>query len=325
MKYSIATRLIKLAFICACILLPLPGCKKKNMAKKETLETWLERHFPDQFDVDRNLRDLQPRHFFEKKITSIVSAKADSIVQFEVTWYKTMEGLGINVEEITELAERRKAETAKAREWYKVLEQNGLQRFSVGVIEQAMYILPYGPADPTTRLRNLEIVMKALDSGHGDQTSIFIQCMEDSTYREEIGEIIPFGYWRRKDTYHDDHNPFKIDFEYSGNHQVTDINDHWQFNTMSKRSHGFRDRIFPDVEKWANANLKPPYYVEPDQYISYEMDDKDMLSVHYSFPLFPEKPNYEVYGYDEKRMGYITGKFHSDKLTFTDIKKVDDL
>lgn len=309
----------RLLFGCAL----LSGCKDKDMAKKETLETWLERHFPNQFVVDRNLRDFQPRYFFDKKIASMVSLKEDSLVQFEVTWYKTMDDLGVTVDEIAELAERRKIETAKAREWYKVLEQGGLQRFSVGVIEQALYVFPYGEPDPATRLKYLEIVMKALDSGHGDQTSIFIECKEDSTFRQEIGEIIPFGFWRRKDTYHEDYTLVKIDFEYTPGQDAPDINNYWRVNTTSKRSLQIKDDAFPEAEKWAKRNLREPYYVERDQYVELGGDETDPLAIVYGFPIYKEKPDYENHLTYETNLGRIHVRYHYDQRKFSDIKKSD--
>jgi hypothetical protein len=303
----------------ACFVL---GCRDKNMTKKETLETWLEKNFPGQYEIDRSLRDIHPKHFYEHKHNAIVSLKADPVVQFEVTWYKQVDSIGITIDEITERTERRITETAKAREWYKKLEEAGLDRFSVGVIEQALYVLPYGEPDPATRLRYVELVMKVLASGHGDQTIIFIDCMEDSTYRQEIGEIIPFGYWRRKDTYHDDHTLLKVDFEYTSGTEIAEINKHWQFNTLCKRSHGFKALAYAEAEKWAKANLEAPYYVEPDQYIQYVPDEEDRLAVRYGFPIFQQQPDYSDYKTYEENLGMVSVRYHTDKRTFSDIKKI---
>lgn len=291
------------------------------MKKENTIEGWLETNFPQQFVVDLSLRDLHPKNFYLHKHTALISSKSDPEVQFEVVWYKDKEDIGLSKEEITEKAESSKRDVALAREWHKKLQSHGLDKFSAGVIDMALYVLPYGEPDAAFRKHAVETVFKTLkDEGASAQTSIFIECMEDSAYHKEIQDIIPFGYWRRKDTYHDDNKIVSVDFELTDSTEAHAINEHWSFNTKSNRSLAYMKEVYPKALDWANQHLKKPFYLEPDQYAEFELDDKNPFLVHYSFPYYPSQPDSSQTGVIDAS-GYVTGTYDTEKHIVSSLRE----
>ena len=294
------------------------------MSKENTIEGWLEKNFPQQYVVDLSLRDLHPKNFYLNKHTALIALKSDPEVQFEVVWYKDKEDIGLSKDEIVEKTENGKRDVALARDWYKKLQSNGLDKFSVGVIDMAMYILPYGEPDAVFRKHVVESVFNTLkQAGPTAQTSIFIECMEDSCYHKEIQDIIPFGFWRRKDTYYDDNVIVNVDFEFTDSTEAAAINEHWGFNTKSKRSLKYMDEVYPKALEWANQHLKKPFYLEPAQYAEFELDEQNPFLVHYSFPFYPSQPDSSQVGVMDAT-GYVTGTYDTEKHTISSLRQRKD-
>lgn len=282
------------------------------MKKENTIEGWLDKNFPEQFVVDRSLRDLSLKNLYLNKHTAIIASKSDPEVQFEVVWYKDKENIGLSKEEITTQFENSKRDVELARDWHTKLKSNGLDKFSVGVIDMAMYILPYGEPDAAFRKHVVESVFNTLKQvGPTAQTSIFIECMEDSAYHQEIQDIIPFGFWRRKDTYYDDNVIVNVDFEFTDSTEAAAINEHWGFNTKSNRSLVYMREVYPKALEWANQHLKKPFYLEPDQYAEMELDDENPFLVHYSFPFYASQPDSTQTGVIDP-VGYVTGSYDTE-------------
>ena len=305
-------------------LFGLIGCLMKKKEKKENLESWLETNFPGQLQIDRSLRDFHPKHFYEKKVTSLISDINDPEVQLELVWYKDDPNLGLVTEDVSATYEARKAEKAKAMAWLSKMKEAGLQKVSVGVIEMALYVMPYGEPTPEARKNTLQQIFSVLQKENSsDQTSIWVEWMEDSAYQKEIKDIIPFGYWRRKDSYHDDNKLFSVDFEWKDGLEASVVNTGWEFNGKSNRSMEFLKQAYVDARKWADTHGEKSSYVEPTQMVSYEVDGENPLTIHYSFPLHKTMPDTTIVDRPDTDE-YITGVFDVDKRTFTDIQKVKE-
>lgn len=294
------------------------------MKKENTIEGWLDKNFPGQFVVYRSLRDLSLKNLYLNKHTAIIASKPDPEVQFEVVWYKDKEDIGLSTEEIIGQFEKSKREAELSRQWHEKLHNNGLDKFSVGVIDMAIYILTYGEPDAAFRKHAVESVFKALKQERDlAQTSIYIECMEDSCYHKEIQDIIPFGFWRRKDTYYDDNVIVNVDFEMTDSTTSDAINEHWGFNTKSKRSLKYMDEVYPKALEWANQHLKKPFYLESAQYAEYELDEKNPFLVHYSFPFYPSQPDSSQAGLIGAT-GYVTGTYDTERHTISSLRQRKD-
>lgn len=124
--------------ILACMF-SLLSCFKKS----ENLQSWLDQKFPNQYEVVDNRLNLLPSIYKEKKRTSVVAWKADPEVQFEITWYKNAPELRVTQAEIQKATEQSKKEVAQARQLLQSVQNNGLSKMAVAVIEDATYFLIY--------------------------------------------------------------------------------------------------------------------------------------------------------------------------------------
>jgi hypothetical protein len=308
------------------LLLGLFGCRDLKEKQDPDLGSWLERHYPDEFIIVDNARSLKPRDYFEKKISSIVGSTRDPEVQFKIIWYKDRPDLGVTTAEIDTAFMRSKKDIAHARSFSKAIQQNGINKVSVGVIDEALYILPF--SDPTRETREaftrqiLELLKHREDQ---DQTSIWIEWMEDSIYGKEFADVIPEGYWFRGDTYHDRHKIMSLEFEITPELNADDLIRRWKFNTGSDRSMQFIEIAYSEALQWAEKNLRKPFYLERDQLVQVELDADDGMLVHYHFPLLEEQTNLDTIGAEEKVMGYVTGDFSVDERKFSHIRKVKEI
>ena len=134
-KMTVPSNLIRqLLFI--AIMFSIFSCFSKK-AKRDNLESWLNQHFPDKFIVLNNRRDLQPRHFIENKMSSVVASKEDPELQFVIEWYKDKPDLGVSTIEIQSAYDHSHRETGLSRALFEMTKKNGVQSTSVSVIEDA--------------------------------------------------------------------------------------------------------------------------------------------------------------------------------------------
>ena len=309
----------------ATMLISLFGCFQKK-EKKNNLPTWLETNFPGQLEVVENIIDLDLKNLYYKKKSSIVAEKSDPEVQIIVTWFKEQPGLGITVEEVKASLEKSRKEVAAGRALFKSLKQNGLDKFSVGVIEMAAYILIYEEPTPEVRRNYLEKILSTLDAmPDHEQTSIWIEFMEPAVYQEHFKDIILLGYWNRGGSYHDDNKIMSLDFEWKEGLEVDILNTGWAINPNSQRSTQYREDAYKVALTWAEKNIPSPFYLEKDQMVGVGPDDEDPLALQFDFPYYTSKPDASVIGYEENALGYVNGVYQTEKKTFTKIKKVKDL
>ena len=174
---------------------------------------------------------------------------------------------------------------------FDALKKNGLEKFSVGVIEMAAYILLYEEPSPELRKNNLVKILAAIDAlpDHA-QTSIWVEWMEPSAFQQEFKDIIPYGYWQRVDSYHDRNKIMGLDFEWSPGLQADILNTGWAISIKSDRSLTFKTDAYNAASAWATKNLSSPFYLEKDQMITIGPDDEDPLAIEFQFPYFTSKP-----------------------------------
>lgn len=203
------------------------------------------------------------------------------------------------------------------------LKKTGLDNFSVGVIEMAAYILLYEEPSSELRKNNLTKILAAIDAlpDHA-QTSIWIEWMEPSIYQQEFKDIIPYGYWQRGDSYHDNKKIMCLDFEWSPGLQVDILNKGWAISTKSERSLTYKTEAYNAASTWATKNLPSPLYLEKDQMITIGPDDEDPMAIEFGFPYFTSKPDTTVLGFEDSALGYVRVVYQTDQKTFGKIKRL---
>lgn len=305
-------------------IIGLASCSMKKEKPVNDMASWLEHNMPGQLDVVGNVVDLDPRRLFDKKKATILAAKDDPEVQILVNWQKQEEGLEVSKESIETALTDARRDVSAARAIRTALEAQGMQRFAVGVIEMAAYILTYDEPLPEARAKMTAQVLSAITSmpGH-EQTSIFIECMEPSVYQEHFKDIVPYGYWQRGDTYHDQQKIIALNFEWNDAVKTEDLMPHWWVNDRSTRAMNYAKEAYQAVLPWAHKHVSSTIYIEGEQMIMVGVDSSDSLSLHYSFPYFTSMPDTTQVDFDAAALGYVSVRYHPDTRAFSGFERTD--
>lgn len=309
---------------CSLAMFSFFGCFKKKPAPNN-IETWLEAQFPGQFEVLHSNLNFNVMDMYRGKKTALVADKADPDVQFLLFWKKDSTDLRLTNEEVQTSFETAKRDVAQARDLFKLLKNKDLEKISVGVIEPAAYILIFAEPDAAMREEVLTKIKAALDErGEASQKSIWIEWMEPSAYGQKFGDIIPNGHWKTEPGWQEQEKIMSLNFEYRKEVSVATLMRHWEANPMSKRGAADRDDAYRQAKIWAEKNLPKPFYLEPEQLVGFEVDKQDGLAIHYHFPYFDARPGEGDSGLMEPK-GYVSGLYHTEKKTFSGIKKQKEL
>ncbi len=313
-----------LTILCIVAILLLARCKEKQENEKEVnIKTWLEEKYNGRVVVAERVFDLNPARLFDGKRVAVIAAGDDPDVQIKVNWNKQETDLGIDRAQLETEIEDARRDMKLAREISAQLKSAGVENISVGVMKPAFYFLPFGDPVPAARQKYLDAVLEFLEKRNDTSyASIFIEFLEDSVQGKEFKDVIPNGYWYRGDSYHASHKIMSLDFEWSPDIDKKALSEGWEINTLSDRSGKYRELAFAEATKWAEKNLKQPYYLEPVQMVMYEGDQEEPLAIHFSFPLYDQKPAENEPAPEDRE--YVTGLFQVDKGTFTQIKKIKD-
>lgn len=310
-------------FICSAILMGIFGCGKKK-DKKPTLESWLETNLPGQLTIVGNIVDLDPRNPFTSKTQTILADSKDTDVQIKVTWYKKEEGLGLNKDEVQSMLESSRKDVKAAREILQGLKAKGADKISVAVIDMAAYILLYEEPTPEVRNRYADLVLSVITAmPEHTQKSIWIECMEPAVYGEHFKDIVPFGYWRRGDSYHDSKKIMSLDFEWNADLKTEHLLPHWTYNYNSERVSAMSDAAYQEALSWAGKHLSSPFYLEPHQMIQYGLNAADSLAIEYSFPYYESKPDTSQSSYEYEPLGHVNVSYQTDQKKFFGIGKTE--
>jgi len=290
--------------------------------KKENLQSWLDKNFPGQYEIVESRQRFMEHFQFSKKMTTVVSAKADPDVQFVVYWLKDKEGLNVTREEIEHSFEKSKKEASQARMLFQALAEEGTSKVSVGVVDDAAYFLVYDEPTPDARKKYLTQIQSMLDRrSAADQTNIFIEFMEDSVYQQEFKDIVPAGYWARIDHYHEDNNTVSIDYSWIPGMKVEKLMTMWAVNTISKRSSLYKAAAYEQALQWAQKNIQGPFYLEPGHYVWSGKNEKEPMGMDFDFPYYASKPATDDAEIESLRLGYVSGIYQVDQNLFTKIEK----
>lgn len=304
------------------LMFSLFGCGNKE----NTLQGWLDKNFPNQYEVVETKMNILPSIYKEKKRDSVVALKSDPEVQFEVRWYKNAPELRMTKDEIVRETEQSQKEVTSTRQLFQEVQKNGTAKMSVAIIDSAAYFLVYEEPSIENRKKYLQQVLTTIESQlEHAQTSIFVEFMDDSVYHKEFKDIVPKGYWNRTDKHYEHHKTVAIDFEWKPGLKLETLMPGWAVNTESDRAFVYMADAYQTVVKWAEKNLTQPYYIEPSHFVQYEIDEHDPMAIHFDFPYFTSKPLEDGTDYASKQKGFITGVYQVDQKTFTKIKTVKEI
>ena len=305
------------------LMFSLFSCFKKKKTPPSNIEAWLEAHFPGQFEVLHSNINLNVMDMYRGHKTAILAEKSDTVVQFIVYWDKKSDELGLHETAIREAWQRGRTDVEQARQLFTALQAGGLERFSVATIDESAFIQVFAEPEPDAREKipaRILPVLKTLPDLK--QTRFWLEVLEERAYGQKYRDVIPMGHWKTEKHWHDQELLLELDFEWPSDLSAARLRDAWQINTTSTRSGAFMADAYQHALAWAGKNLEAPFYLEPEQMIAVEPDEKDGLAIHYSFPYFDKKPEQDSQDLVEPK-GYVTGLYQSEKRTFTRIKKTD--
>ncbi len=298
------------------------SCFRKKTPPKN-IESWLELHFPGQFEIlDSNLKMLDVMAQFKGEKLALVAEKSDSEVQFLLDWQKGADSLGLSPEQVKQKLEVAKTYVVAARELFKLLKDKGLEKFSVGVIDQAAYIQVFLEPTPVARKQTLEIVKAVLDARpEQPQTSIFLELMEASSYQSEFKDIIPRGHWKTGMAWQEENKIMGLDFEWGRALKLSELMRHWEINSVAKRSSQYDALARQQANEWAEKNLPKPFFMPSNRPYTTEVLEMDEPAIAFGFPFYDQKLPEEPSHTDPEPKGYVVGTYLFDQKVFTKLRK----
>ncbi|MFN0174605.1 MAG: hypothetical protein ACKVU0_08170 [Saprospiraceae bacterium] len=298
------------------------SCFSKKTPPKN-IESWLELHFPGQFDVlVSNLKMLDVMAQFKGEKQALLADKSDPEVQFLLDWQKGADSLGLSLEQVKQNLEVAKIYVAAARELFKSLKGKGLDKYSVGVIDQTAYIQVFLEPTPIARKQTLEIVKAVLDARpEQPQSSIFLELMEASSYQSEFKDIIPYGHWKTGMAWQDDNKIMALDFEWGKALKLSALMRHWKINALAKRSSQYQELARQEANEWAEKNLPKPWFMPSNRPYTTETLEMDEPAIEFGFPFYDQKLPEEPSHTDPEPKGYVVGTYLFDQKVFTKLRK----
>lgn len=318
-------RLLYFIALSVLTMFSLFGCFR-NKPAKITVESWLETGFSGRFEVVHSNINLNVMDLYHGKKMAVIGEKADPEVQFLLHWTKGTDDLGLSKPEVEAACASAQEDVKNARALLRLLKDRSLESVSVGAIGPAAYILVFGPSDAATRERTLSTILAALDARPDpSQTSIWCEWMEEKAYKQQFQDIVPRGHWKISNNWQEDHKIMSLNFEWSKGLSVQILMKHWQINPGSLHSEEYREDAYKQALAWAEKKLPKPFYLEPQQFVAYEVDQNDGFAIRYSFPYFDAKPaDGDSLSVDEPK-GYVSGLYQTERKTCTNIKKQQTL
>lgn len=309
--------------ICTLLMLSIFSCFRKKTPAKKDVESELERMFPGQFQVlNSNLKMLDLMAQYKGEKLAVVGDKADPDVQFLLDWSKGTDNAGFDSTTVMSAHERAKANVVQAQALFKLLKNKGLDKFSVGVIEQAAYIQVFLEPTPVARKQTLELVKAVLDArSEQPQTSIFLECMEETSHYSQFKDIIPYGHWKTGRGWQDDNKIMALDFEWGKALKLSETMRHWELNPLSKRSSEYKELAYQQALEWAEKNLPKPYFMPSNRPVGYDIPEMDDPCIRYGFPFYDQKLPEESSHEDPEPKGYVVGTYSFDQKVFTKLRK----
>ncbi len=311
--------------LCTLLMLSIFSCFRKK-SPPNNIESWLELQFPGQFQVlDSNLKMLDVMAQFKGEKQALLADNSAPEVQFLLNWQKNTEDLGLVPEQVKAAHEVAINNVTNARYLYKLLKNKHLEKFSVGVLDQAAYIQVYLDPTPAARKQTLEIVKAVLDArSEQPQTRIFLELMEEASYHSEFKDIIPHGHWKTGKIWQEEHKIMVLHFEWSNTLKLPYLMRRWELNPVSKRSKAYTELSRQQALDWAEQNLPKPYFMPSNRPYKYDIPETEEPSIRYGFPFYDQELPAEASHLDPEPKGYVAGNYAFDQQVFSQLRKQEE-
>lgn len=299
------------------------GCQPSK--KQMDLQEWLDQEFPGEWKEEFGLRDLHPKHWGTKKTTSYLTSRKDSLVQMQVVWYKAEPGLGIDRTTFEASAKSSHDDVAHGKEMLQRALDAGCERFSIAMIDSALYLLFFTEGNKEQRAASMKAAQAMLATPISfPVTQIWIEFVEPEARGVHFNEIVPFNYWTIQRGYHDQHQWLRIPLTPEELNDIDALSGRWELNAVAKRVSALRDKAYEKASEWADKNLESNLKLRGTELTSFDANPDSVVSAGFEFAIVSNDKSEEEQELELDDHGYIAVIYHLDQDAFTEIKRVNE-
>lgn len=299
------------------LILLLTSCRRKP--KKPNITDWLEKEFPNRFQVvDTYTRDIIHHLSFSAK-GSFIAEKSNPLIQVNLHWDKRVSDLDLSkpiVDSAFSIAHR---EYRDALSLYKSLQSNGLQDIAVGMEKGTAKVLIFAEPTPENRKNCLILLEKGFNTWQKEakyDTHIFF--VEPSEKDKVFKEIVPLIYWTNSFAEFQKSMLYWITCPDSDAFSAKSLANEWHFNTGSNRFLTTIETAREAANKWASEHIKRPYTLLETAEFDQSYQNNNIVNL--KFPLVYKTLKEEETDSLLQAEAYISMDYKIEEKTFGQIK-----
>jgi hypothetical protein len=264
------------------IILLFTQCQKKP--KSPNISDWLEKEYPNRFQVLDTYTDDIIRNLSFSIKHSIVAEKSNPLVQAKLHWNANFEDLKITREIVDSTFIDAKKDFEDAQTLYKILQNQGLTGISISIKNGSAMVLIFAEPTPEHRKKSLELLERGFNQwAKTKDYDISISYEEPSENGKHFKEIVPLLYW------------YQSSAEYMGmllystfslaekTFSAKEMDKYWQYNTESNRFKQCIEQARKEAEKWAAEHIKRPFTLLKTT--DSRQNEKNKTLVNIKFPI----------------------------------------
>ncbi|MBI1226529.1 MAG: hypothetical protein GC192_14945 [Bacteroidetes bacterium] len=295
-------------------LLAFWGCFRKKAAISN-LQDWLDKHYPNRFEVLSTGPDDAIRNMSFKVKRSLVAEKANPLVQAELKWDKRQPDFDLTTGRVDTVFAQAQTYFQDAQDLLRILKSQGFDKPCVSLKDGIATVILFHEATEEYRRECVLKLEKAFKSWpKSEEYGKEILLMGTDAYTNMPGEILPIDYfvgraYLKQVTY-------RFQLSYNDEFDGENLMDNWIFNTASDQFNAAFEKARTEVENWAKTNYKPYFFMENSEF---EQVSEKPLRYQFKFAFTHKKQAEDSTEYVEAD-GYFVVDFDMDKNEVLKIK-----
>lgn len=310
---------IVIGIIGGLILLIAMQCRKKT--KITHIKDWLEKEYPNRFDVlDTYTKDIIRNLSFSVK-GSIVAEKSNPLIQADLPWDKRQIEISLSKTLVDDAFANAHQAYKDALLLHKLLKENGLTEIAVGVDKRAVKVLIFAESTPKQRQNSLVLLEKSIATWQKEAAyDIHIYYLEPNGKDASLNEIVPLIYWTKDYVVFQEIMVYWVICSARGKFSAKKLAHDWNFNTKSRRFMSSVEKAREEAQKWASEHIKRPFTLLNSAEFDQPYSDTDVVNIR--FPLVYQLLKEENKDSMKYVDGYISMDYRMEEKIFNQIKLV---
>ena len=302
------------------LLITMPFSKKTKITH---IKDWLEKEYPNRFDVlDNYTKDIIRNLSFSVK-GSIVAEKSNPLIQADLPWDKRQIEIGLSKTLVDNAFANAHQAYKDALLLHKLLNENGLTEIAVGVDKRTVKVLIFAEPTPKQRQNSLVLLEKSFAEWQKEEArNIEIYYLEPNGKDTSLNEIVPLIYWTNGYVEFQKNMLYWIACYAIDKFSAKKLVHDWNFNTESRRFTSSVEKAREEAQKWASEHIKRPFTLLNSAEFDQPYSDRDVVNIR--FPLVYQllkEENKDIMKYVD---GYISMDYHVEEKVFKQIKLVKE-